>query len=101
VLPCSYLEALAGKPAAVAPRVSPQEVSQALMRHLHEMPVTVRAVLASTTLTFQEVLDLGPGDILLFDKPVTELADLVINERAAFHGRPARAQGQHALVIIG
>ncbi|MCU0914485.1 MAG: FliM/FliN family flagellar motor switch protein [Planctomycetes bacterium] len=101
VLPCSRLAALAGQPAAAAPRLSPQELSQTLMTHLQEMPVAIRAVLASTTLTFREILDLGPGDILLFDKPVTGLADLVIDGRAAFHGRPARALGQHALVLVG
>jgi flagellar motor switch protein FliM len=101
VLPCSRLAALAGKvaTAAASPKVSPQELSRALLEHLQEVPVTLRATLASTTLTFQEVLDLGPGDILLLGKPVDGLAELTLNGRVAFRGRPARAQGRYAMVI--
>jgi flagellar motor switch protein FliM len=102
VLPCSRLAALAGKTAttAAAPKVSPQELSRALMEHLQEVPVTLRAALASTTLTFQEVLDLGPGDILLLGRPVDGLAELTLNGRVAFRGRPARAQGRYAMVVL-
>jgi flagellar motor switch protein FliM len=101
VLPCSHLAALAGKTAAAAPpTVSPQELSRALMEHLQEVPVTLRATLASTSLTFQEVLDLGPGDILLLDQPVDGLAELILDGRAAFRGRPARAQGRYAVVVV-
>jgi flagellar motor switch protein FliM len=101
LLPCSRLAALAGKTAAAAPpRMSPPELSKILMEHLQEMPVTVRAILASTTLRFQEILELAPGDILLLDKPVDGLADLIINGHPAYQGRPARSQGQHAIVIL-
>jgi flagellar motor switch protein FliM len=101
LLPCSRLAALAGKTATAAPpHVSPQELSKILMEHLQEVPITVTAILASTTLKFQEILDLGPDDILLLDKPVEGPAELLFNGRAAFHGRPARSQGQYAVVIL-
>ena len=41
VLPCSRLAALVGKTPAAAPRATPQELSQTLMEHLQQMPVTV------------------------------------------------------------
>jgi flagellar motor switch protein FliM len=69
------------------------------MEHLQEVPVTLRATLASTTLSFQEVLDLGPGDILLLGKRIDGPAELTINGRVAFRGRLARAQGRYAIVI--
>jgi len=102
VLPCSRLAVLAGKTVATAtaPKVSPQELSRVLMEHLQEVPVTLRATLASTTLSFQEVLDLGPGDILLLGKPVEGPAELTLNGRVAFRARPARAQGRYAMVIV-
>jgi len=99
VLPCSRLAALAGKTTPAAPKVSTQELSRALMEHLQEVPVTVRATLAATTLTFQEILDLGPGDILLLDKPVNGSVELVLEGRTIFRGRPARSQGRYAVVI--
>jgi flagellar motor switch protein FliM len=70
------------------------------MEHLQEVPVTVTAILASTTASFQEILDLGPGDILLLDQPVDGPAELILNGRAVFFGRPARSQGQRAVVIL-
>jgi flagellar motor switch protein FliM len=101
VLPGSRLAALAGKAATPAPaKVSPQEMSRLLMEHLQEVPVTVRATLASATLTFQEILDLGPGDILLLDKPVDGPAELILDGRAIFCGRPAQSQGRYAAVIV-
>jgi len=101
LLPCSHLAALAGKTAtAVTPKVPPQELSRALMEHLQDVPVTLRATLAATTLTFQEILDLGPGDILLLGKPVAGAAELMLNGRVAFRGRPARVQGRYAMVLV-
>jgi flagellar motor switch protein FliM len=101
VLPCSRLAVLAGKTATTVPaKVTPQELSYALMEHLQQVPVTVRATLTSTSLTFQEILDLGPGDILLLDKPVDGPAELIVNGHTVFRGRPARAQGQYAVVIL-
>lgn len=101
LLPCSRLAELAGKATpAEAPRVSPQELSRALMEHLEDVPVTLTAVLASTTLTFQEVLELGAGDILLLDKPVDGPAQLILDGRTVFNGRPVRSEGKHAVVIV-
>jgi flagellar motor switch protein FliM len=100
VVPCRYLATLAGKTMPVTPKVTPQELSHALREHLQEVPVTVRAVLASTTLTFQEVLDLGPGDILLLDKSVDGPTEVILDGRTVFRGRPARSDGQYAVVIL-
>ncbi len=101
LLPCSRLAALAGKtPTSQAPKVSPQELSRALMEHLQNLPVTVTAILASTTLTFQEVLELGPGDVLLLGKPVDGPAQLLVDDRPVFASRPARSEGRYAVVIV-
>lgn len=101
LLPCSRLAVLAGKmTASEAPKASPAELSRALMEHVQNVPVTVTAVLASTTLTFQEVLELGPGDILLLDKPVDGPAQLILDGRPIFGGRPAQSEGKHAVVIV-
>jgi flagellar motor switch protein FliM len=100
VLPCSRLAALAGKTATPTPKIAPQELSRALMEHLQEVPVTVRATLASTTVPFHEVLDLGPGDILLLDKPMDGLMELTFDGHTVFRGRPARSEGRYAVVIL-
>jgi flagellar motor switch protein FliM len=99
VLPCGRLAALVGKAPAPASRATPQELSHTLMEHLQQMPVTVTARLAATTVSVYEVLDLGPGDILLLDKPIHEMVDLIIEDRTAFRGRPAQSAGQYAVFI--
>jgi flagellar motor switch/type III secretory pathway protein FliN len=99
VLPCNRLAALVGKATAAAARVSLPESSRALMEHLQQMPVTVTARLASTSVRFREMQDLGPGDILLLGKPLDEPLELVLDGRPAFGGRPARAEGRYAVVV--
>lgn len=99
LLSCSRLAALVGKTPAPAFRTTPQESSKILMEHLQLMPVTVTARLATATVGFQEVLDLGPGDILLLDKPIQEMVELVIDGRTAFRGRPTQSDGQYAVLI--
>jgi len=99
LLSCGRLAALVGKTPAPAPRTTPQELSQALMEHLQQMPVTITARLASAQIGFQEILDLGPGDVLLLDKPVHEMVELAIEGRTAFRGRPVQSDGKYAILI--
>lgn len=99
ILSCSRLAALVGKSVAPAARTTPQELSQTLMEHLYQMPVTVQARLATAQIGFQELLDLGPGDILLLDKPIHEMVVLTVENRTAFQGRPAQSGGRYAVLI--
>lgn len=99
VVSCRRLAALAGKALAPASQTTPQELARILMEHVQQMPVTVTARLATTTLGFHEVLDLGPGDILLLDKPIHEMADLTIEGRTVFRGRPTQSGGQYAILV--
>jgi flagellar motor switch protein FliM len=99
VLSCGRLAALVGKTLPAAPRSTPQELSQTLMEHLQQMPVTITARLATAQVGFQEILNLGPGDILLLDKPIHEMVELTIEGRTAFRGRPAQSDGQYAILI--
>jgi len=99
VLTCSRLTALVGKTPPAVSRATPQELSQMLMEHLQQMPVTITARLATAQVGFHEILDLAPGDILLLDKPVHEMADLTIEGRPVFRGRPAQSGGRYAIFI--
>jgi flagellar motor switch protein FliM len=99
IVSCSRLAALVGKPPAAASRTTPQELSQTLMEHLHQMPVTVQARLATAKVGFQELLELSPGDILLLDKPIHEMVELTVENRTAFRGRPAQSEGRYAILI--
>jgi flagellar motor switch protein FliM len=99
LLPCSRLAALVGKAPAPAVRIPPQELSRAMMEHLQQMSVTVTARLASTSIRFREMLDLGRGDILLLGQPLDEPLELVVEGRTVLRGRPARSEGRYAVLV--
>jgi len=77
VLPCGMVAPLVGKePAKTAP-ASAEDLSRVLTEHLHRMPVTVTAVLASTRLGFAELVNLQRDDVLLLDKTIDEPVELL------------------------
>ncbi len=63
-------------------------------------PVTVTAQLASTALSFGEVMNLQVDDILLLDKKVDEPAELMIDGRTVYCGWPTKSAGKYALTIV-
>ncbi len=99
VLPCCTLAPLVGKslqPAATPPQ---DQLQCIMMEHLQQMPVTVTVKLTPTRLSFEEVLDLGPGDIVLLDQRVDRPVDLVLDNQTIFRGRPVRSEGRYAALI--
>jgi flagellar motor switch protein FliM len=88
-----------GKSIPAKPNVKQDELSRLLMEHVHRMPVTMCARLASMRLSFEEVLDLAPGDVLLLDKGLDEPVDLILRNETVFRGRPAQKDGQYAVLI--
>ncbi len=99
LLPCSLLAPLVGRTRQAAQQASPEESSRTLMEHVQQMPVRITARLASTTLSFEELLELGRDDILLLDKSLDEPIELLVEDRVVFHGRPARSNGRRVAVI--
>ena len=69
------------------------------MEHVQQVPVTVPVTTRLDHAEFQEILDLGPGDILLLDKPVDRTAELIVNGRPAFAAVRPSLQGQYAVLI--
>ena len=99
LLPCSLLAPLVGKGRQTLPQASPEELSRTLVEHVQQMPVTITARLACTTLSFEELLELDGDDTLLLDKSLDEPIDLLVGNRIVFRGRAARSGGRRAVVI--
>ncbi|MCD6392674.1 MAG: FliM/FliN family flagellar motor switch protein, partial [Planctomycetes bacterium] len=76
-----------------------EDVADAMLRHVYEIPISVKAQLDSTAFTIEEAMSLGVGDILLLDKKVTDPIDLIVEDRILFRGRPAKSAGKYAVVI--
>jgi len=63
------------------------------------MPITVTARLGHTALRFEELLELGRDDILLLDRSLDEMIELLVDGRVVFRGRVAQSDGRRAVVI--
>ncbi len=99
ILDSATLAPSLGKTVQTPPAIAADELAALLTEHLHQMPVAITARLASTRFSFEEILDLAPGDVLLMDKPLDEPVELIINHRTVFRGRPAQSDGQYAVYI--
>ena len=96
---CSKLRPAAGKEEHDSVDFSAEEVSKAILGHLHEMPVLVTGQLASTVLTFEEIMNLQPDDILVLDKRIDQPAELIVGDRTFYYGCPAKSAGKYAVTI--
>ena len=96
---CSKLESAVGKAEQTVGEFSVDDISNAILGHMQQMPVYISAQLASTVLTLKEIMSLEVGDILLLDKKVNEPIELITSGRTALLGRPARLAGKYAVVI--
>ncbi len=47
---------------------------------IEDVPLTLRAELDKRTITFRELLDLGPGSVVVFPRPTGENVDLYAEE---------------------
>lgn len=96
---CDKLQIILGKTVQVVDRSSAENTSKAILECMQQMPVSVTARLASTMLTFEEIMNLCPNDILLLGKRVDEPMDLIVDNRTVCHCWPAKSDGRYAVVI--
>ena len=98
LMPCCEME----RAAETAPRVgksSAENVSEMILWYVQQSPIAVSIQLASIMLSFKEIFDLQPDDILLLDKKIDDPIELVLGGRTFYHGRPAKSAGEYAMVI--
>jgi len=80
-------------------QLSAEDVSKAIIGHLHRMRVPLTTQLGSGTLTFAELMNLSVNDILMLDAPVSEPVKLIVQGLELFKGRLAKSAGKYAVVI--
>jgi len=96
---CNKLEPGLGKTVQAAGEFSAEDISKAILDRMQQMPVSITAQLASAVLTFEEIINLRPDDILLLNKSIDEPIELLVDGRAVCHGWPAKSAGHYAVVI--
>lgn len=96
---CDKLDPVVGKSVQADSKLSANDISKAILKHLSQMSVSVTAQLASTALTFEQIMSLRPCDVLLLDKRINEAVELIVEGRTLFRGQPAKSTGKYAVVI--
>src|SRR4030095_3762361 len=70
-------------------------------RRLLQIQVPVRVTLASQRKSIQEIIELGPGSIVKFDKTCDEPLDLCIGDRPVAQGEVVKVGDKFGLKISG
>lgn len=96
---CEQLAPVVGQAACSAKQASAGEISESMLDHIHQMPVSVTARLASVPLTLEQIIGLAADDILLLDKKATEPIELLIDGRPLFRGKAAKSDGNYAVIV--
>ncbi|NLX23360.1 MAG: flagellar motor switch protein FliM [Phycisphaerae bacterium] len=103
-LPFNVIEPVMGKLAtqswlAYQRKASSPKQREQLASHLKMAEVEVRAFLAQTSITVNELLNLQPGDIIATKKPASSELILQVEDRNKFAGRLYQHKGARALRV--
>jgi len=96
---CDKLKSIVGQNVQFGKDLSNETITKAILSHVHKLPVSITAQLASTVLTLEEIMSLHVDDVLLLDKKLNEPVELVVEGRTIFRGQPAKSDGKQAIVI--
>jgi flagellar motor switch protein FliM len=91
------LTAIAGQ--SKAENIPPQNITKALMTHLHNIPVSMTIRFAGAKVNLQQLMALEPDDTILLDKKLSEPVEVIYDNKVVFRAKPARADDNYAVVI--
>ncbi|MFA5239042.1 MAG: FliM/FliN family flagellar motor switch protein [Phycisphaerae bacterium] len=96
---CNKLKPIVGRNVQANEDLSSKIIAKAMLDHVHKLPVSITARLASVVLTFEEIMSLQADDILLLDKSVKEPAELTIERQTIFRGQLVKSDDHYAMLI--
>ncbi len=99
VIASQKVEPALGKSACSSDQFSANDISRAILNHLQTVPMPVTVRLASTTLTFEEIMNLRADDILLLDHRVDEPVELIVDGRTVYSGWLVKSGHKYAVSI--
>lgn len=98
LLPCSKLLDAMGIQ-STQQKLTPAQARGAMLNHINKLPVIVTTQLADTEFTFEQILTLQKGDILVLNKKISDPVELIIEGKTRFLGHPAQSGGKLAVQI--
>jgi len=96
---CDKLKPIVGQNVQADEDLSSKTVAKTMLGHVHKLPVSITARLASVILTFEEIMSLQVDDILLLDKSVKEPAELTVERKTVFRGQLVKSDDKYAMLI--
>ena len=99
LIPCSSLDAVSGATKKAVSEISQENISKMIQEHFEQTSVRVTAQLAETELSFEDMMNLQVGDILLLGKKIDESIELIVDEQTVCYGWPVQSGGRYAVAI--
>jgi flagellar motor switch protein FliM len=101
VIPCSSFETIVGKNTQAETKFAASDISKAIINNLQDVTIPVTVQLACASLTFEDLMNLQPDDILVLNKTIDQPGDMLIQGHKIFQCYLAKTDGNQAVVIAG
>ncbi len=76
-----------------------EQLSNLIMERLYEAPVKVVAQFCSTSIALSDMMNVGPGDVLLLGNKMNKPFNVLLNGKPSLWAYPAALRGKYALVM--
>jgi flagellar motor switch protein FliM len=63
------------------------------------IPLRLSAQLGTSNITFSDLMQIKPGDVLMLDKNITQMADIQVGGRVRYRGHLGASHGKTAILI--
>jgi flagellar motor switch protein FliM len=84
-----------------AKHIKSKESTDRMTDNLSRAPLAVHGLLAQTTITVKELLELAPGDVIVTEKPSADPAVLCVEGEEKFVAHLGQYKGKRALKVVG
>lgn len=86
-------------PATTVKKPDNPEWTHSILKTIESTTVTAYCVLAETSLTLQQIVELEPGDVLMTNTPITGELKVIVGGKDRATGRPGISNGRKAVRI--
>jgi flagellar motor switch protein FliM len=84
-----------------AKHIKSKESTDRMTDNLSRAPLAVHGLLAQTTITVKELLELSPGDVIVTEKASADPAVLCVEGEEKFVAHLGQFKGKRALKVVG
>jgi flagellar motor switch protein FliM len=83
----------------VSKKSTTSEEKDMLRKQLSKSDLSVRAIIGSTDISVEELLNVRPGDVLVLNRKISEPIDIFVDEQLKFKGIPGKNNNKVAIKV--